>query len=199
MKNIIKTTLIFLSVIFISSCTITPTDQILPPSEVTQTEEESYIIGPSDVLEINVWKEPELTRQVVVRMDGKITLPMINDVQAANLTLLDLQEKIEDKYTEFVEVPEVTVILLASNSRKIYILGKIARPGEYPLTKEMTFLQAISIAGGLERWADQSDIKLIRKVEGVERTFCIDYDAIVSGRDLTQNILLMPDDTIFVP
>jgi len=88
---------------------------------------------------------------------------------------------------------------LTSNSRKIYILGKVAGSGEYLLTKEMTFLQAISVAGGLQRWADRSDIRLIRKIEGVEKTFRIDYDAIVSGEDLRQNILLMPDDTIFVP
>ena len=199
MKKIIKAILILITVTFTFSCATIPSVSTLPASKVTYSEKESYIIGPSDIIEINVWKEPELTRKVAVRMDGKITLPMINDVQAANLPLQELQKEIAERYKEFVEVPEVTVILLASNSRKIYMLGKIGRPGELPLTKEITILQAISISGGLQKWADKSDIRLIRKIDGVEKTFRIDYDAIISGKDLTQNIVLQPDDTIFVP
>ncbi|MDY7035818.1 MAG: polysaccharide biosynthesis/export family protein [Thermodesulfobacteriota bacterium] len=195
----INAILILITVTFILSCATIPSVSTLPASKVTYPEKESYIIGPSDILEINVWKEPELTRKVAVRMDGKITLPMINDVQAANMPLQKLQKEIAERYKEFVEVPEVTVILLASNSRKIYMLGKIGRPGELPLTKEITILQAISISGGLQKWADKSDIRLIRKIDGVEKTFRIDYDAIISGKDLTQNIVLQPDDTIFVP
>jgi len=165
---------------------------------VAYPKKESYIIGPSDVLEINVWKEPDLTKQVLVRTDGKITLPLINDVHAANLTLQELQEKIEKMYKDYVEVPKVTVILSASNSRKVYMLGKVGRQGEFLLKKDMTFLQAISVAGGLQKWADSSNIILIRKIRGVNKTFRIDYDAIVSGKDPKQNVLLLPDDTIYV-
>lgn len=200
MKTIRGIVLPILVLSFLISCAPNlPSVNSLPESSIAFTEKESYIIGPSDILDINVWKEPDLTRQVVVRMDGQITLPMIHDMQAENLTLLALQNAIQEKLKEFVEVPEVTVSLVASNSRKVYILGKINGPGEYPLTKEMTFLQAISVAGGLAKWAKQSDIRLIRKIEGVEKTFRIDYDSIVTGEDIKQNIRLLPDDTIFVP
>ncbi len=180
-------------------CTFIPSIKTLTSQEVVYPEKESYIIGPSDVLEVNVWKEPDLTRQVVVRMDGKITLPLIDDIQAENQTLLELQKTIEEKYKEFIEAPEVTVILSQSNSQKIYILGKIGSPGEYVLQKQMTFLQAVSVAGGLQKWADKKNIRLIRKVDGIERTFRIDYDAIITGKDLAQNIILLPEDTIVVP
>lgn len=193
--------LLFFAVLLTFGCTTAniPSVASLPQTEVTYSEKESYIIGPSDVLEINVWKEPDLTRNVEVRMDGMITLPMINDIQAANRTLMELQEELEEAYKEFVSMPEVTVILLASNSRRVYMLGKVGSPGEYPLKKSMTFLQAISIANGLDRWADKNDIRLIRTIDGKEQTFRIDYDSIVSGKDLSQNVLLKPDDTIFVP
>ena len=163
------------------------------------TSDDSYVIGPADVLAIDVWKEPELSKQVSVRLDGHISLPLVNDVQVAGLTCGELRGQLAEKYQEYVEVPEVSVTLVQSLSKKIYILGKINRPGEYPLEKDMTIVQAISVAGGLAEWADSSDIKLIRKIKGTERTFRVDYDAIVSGEDLGQNVQLQPDDTIFVP
>ena len=159
----------------------------------------AYVIGPGDVLAVDVWREAELSKQVTVRLDGKISLPLISDVQAADLTPEELQAQITEEYKDFIDAPEVSVTLLQSNSRKVYIVGKINGPGEYPLHKDLTFLQAISLAGGFNQWADTSNILLIRKIEGVERTFRIDYDAIVSGKDLTQNIRLLPDDTVFVP
>jgi len=159
----------------------------------------SYLIGPGDVLAIDVWKEPELSKQVSVRLDGKISLPLVNDVKAAGLTLTELRNRLTQKYRDFVEVPEVSVTVIESKSKKIYLLGKVSSPGEYVLQKKMTIVQAISLAGGLAEWADSSDVKLIRKIKGTEKTFRVDYDAIVSGEDLSQNVLLQPDDTIFVP
>jgi len=159
----------------------------------------SYVIGPGDVLLIDIWKEPELSKQVSVRLDGHISLPLINDVEVAGLTCTKLRSQLMDKYKEYVDVPEISVTVVQSLSKKIYMLGKITRPGEYPLQKQMTIVQAVSLAGGLAQWADSSDVKLIRKINGVEKTFRVDYDAIVSGEDLSQNVLLQPDDTIFVP
>ncbi|MGD8387308.1 MAG: polysaccharide biosynthesis/export family protein [Desulfobacteraceae bacterium] len=201
MKTFVQGMLVVGTALLLGACTMAkvPPVSSLPETGVAFPEKESYIIGPSDVLEVNVWKEPDLTRQAEVRMDGKITLPMINDLQAENQTLMELQEKIEEEYAKFVTEPEVTVILVQSNSRRVYMLGKVNAPGEYPLKKSMTFLQAVSIANGLDRWADKDNIRLIRKIEGQEQTFRIDYDAIVSGKDLSQNILLQPEDTIFVP
>lgn len=201
MKTTTKFMLSLGTALLLFSCTMADVPHIstLPETQVAFTEKEDYIIGPSDVLEINVWKEPDLTRQAHVRMDGMITLPMINDIQAENKTLMELQETIREEYSKFVSEPEVTVILLQSNSRRVYLLGKVNSPGEYPLKKSMTFLQALSVANGLDRWADQRNIRLIRKVEGQEQTFRINYNDIVSGKDLSQNILLQPEDTIFVP
>ena len=162
-------------------------------------DDASYPIGPGDLLSIDVWKEQELSRQVSVRLDGKISLPLVNDVQAAGLTSTELRNQLTQKYRDFVDVPEVSVTVLESRSKRIYLLGRVARPGEYPMQKNMTVVQAISLAGGLAEWADSSDVKLIRKIKGTEKTFRVDYDAIVSGKDLSQNVLLQPDDTIFVP
>ena len=163
------------------------------------TSIDSYTIGPGDVLSVDVWKEPDLSKQVVVRLDGSISLPLVNDVKVADHTVPEVQKQLIEKYQDYLTAPEVSVTLLASHSKKVYVLGKINSPGEYPLQKNMTIVQAISLAGGLGPWADTSDIRLIRKIKGVEKTYRVDYDAIVSGEDLSQNVLLKPDDTIFVP
>ena len=176
--------------------TLAQYEQANPP---TSESDDDYVIGPGDILSIDVWKEPELSKQVSVRLDGNISLPLVNDIDAAGLTSKELREQLTQKYKDFVDVPEVSVTLIESRSKRIYLLGKINRPGEYPLQKNMTIVHAISLAGGLAEWADASDIKLIRKIKGTEKTFRVDYDAIVSGEDLGQNIQLQPDDTIFVP
>ena len=165
----------------------------------TLKSDDSYLIGPGDVLSIDIWKEPELSKQVSVRLDGHISLPLVNDIEAAGLTLVQLREQLAEKYKDFVDVPEVSVTLIESRSKRIYLLGKVNTPGEYPLQKNMTVVQAISLAGGLAEWADSADMRLIRKIKGTERTFRVDYDAIVSGEDLAQNVQLQPDDTILVP
>jgi polysaccharide export outer membrane protein len=168
-------------------------------NSAVSTSNDSYIIGPGDILSVNVWREPELSKQVSVRLDGKMSLPLVNEIEAAGLTCAELRNKLTKKYGDYVDVPEVAVTLVESHSKKIYLLGNINQPGEYLLQKNMTVVQAISLAGGLGEWADASDIKLIRKIKGTQKTFRVDYDAIVSGKDLSQNVQLEPDDTIFVP
>jgi polysaccharide export outer membrane protein len=160
---------------------------------------EAYVIGPGDKLSIDVWREPDLSKQVSVRLDGKISLPLIEDVVAGGLTCAELRTQLTEKYGQYVDSPVVSVTVLESHSKNIYVLGKVTRSGEYPLQKNMTVVQAISLAGGLTEWADTSDIRLIRKIKGERKTFRIDYDAIVSGKDLSQDVQLEPDDTIFVP
>ena len=180
------------------------------PSVKTLVEEQSsntsknksdtdYIIGPGDILSIDVWEEQEMSKQVSVRLDGNISLPLVNDVEAVGLSLAQLREQLIEKYTIFKKEPEISVTLIESRSKRIYLLGKVTRRGEYLLQKDMTILQAISLAGGLAEWADADNIKLIRKIHGTEKTFRVDYDAIVSGEDMDQNVKLQPDDTIFVP
>lgn len=160
---------------------------------------ESYLIGSGDVLAIDVWREETLSKEVTVRLDGKMSLPLLEDIQAAGLTCEELKDLLEEKYKDFVDVPEVSVTLLKSGSGRVYLVGKVQSPGEYPLEKKMTLLQAISRAGGLGEWADGSNVRLVRTINKVERQFRVDYDAIVSGKDLSQNIILQPGDTIVVP
>jgi polysaccharide export outer membrane protein len=173
--------------------------QVQPSKPSVAASEESYVIGAGDKLSIDVWKEPDLSKQVTVRLDGKISLPLIEDVVAAGLTSAQLRTQLTEKYGQYVDSPVVSVTVLESLSKKVYLLGKVTKPGEYLLQKNMTVVQAISLAGGLTEWADAADIRLIRKIKGVERTFRVNYDAIVSGKDVSQNVQLEPDDTIFVP
>jgi len=177
--------------------------QILPSQSTILLDEtvdpDTYVIGPGDILSIDVWREPELSKQVTVRLDGKISLPLVNEIDTTGLTCTELRNHLTKKYSDYVELPTVSVTLNQSHSKRIYLLGRVNRPGEYELVKNMTILQAISRAGGPTEWADTSDVRLIRKIKGTERTFTVDYGAIVSSKDLSQNILLEPDDTVFVP
>jgi len=159
----------------------------------------SYIIGPQDVLEIQVWKEPDFSRQALVRPDGKITLPLMGDIQASGMNSMDLKDLLTEKLKGFVDNPEVTVIVLESHSKNFYIIGRINRPGTYPLGSDMTVLQALSVAGGLGEWADKDSIRIIRRTGGKEEILPFDYDKVTSGKKLEQNILLEPNDTIIVP
>jgi len=161
--------------------------------------EPCYIIGPMDVLEIQVWKEPDFSRQVLVRPDGKITLPLIGDIPASGMNTMGLKALLTEKLEDFVSKPEVTVIVLESHSKNFYIIGKINQPGTYPLNPDMTVLQAISVAGGLAEWADKDSIRIIRRSDGKEEILPFDYDKVITGKKLEQNILLKPNDTIVVP
>ena len=157
------------------------------------------MIGPEDVLDIFVWKETELSRKVPVRMDGKISIPLVGEMQAAGLTPLKLKTELIDKLKAYVEVPNVTVTVMEVNSFKVYISGQVAKPGVYPLRSETTILQFIPLAGGLTEWANQRKILLVRKEQGQEKRFTINYKKIISGDDLSQNLVLKPGDTIIVP
>ena len=175
-----------------------------PKASSTETKKEivsdpSYIIGPMDVLEIQVWKEPDFSRNVLVRPDGKITLPLVGDIPASGMNTMGLKALLAEKLQNFVSNPEVTVIVLESRSKNFYIIGKINRPGTYPLNPDMTVLQAISVAGGLAEWADKDSIRIIRRSEGKEEILPFDYEKVITGKELEQNILLKPNDTIIVP
>ena len=151
------------------------------------------------MLDIYVWKETDLSRKVPVRLDGKISIPLVGEMQAAGLTPLKLKAELIDKFKAYVEVPNVTVTVMEVNSFKVYISGQVAKPGVYPLRSETTILQFISLAGGFTEWANQRKILLVRKEHGQEKRFTINYKKIVSGDDLSQNLVLKPGDTIIVP
>lgn len=161
--------------------------------------EDSYVIGPEDVLVINVWKEEDLTREVTVRSDGKISLPLIDDVQAAGLTPLQLKEAITERLKEHLSEVWVSVIVQDPRSFKVYVTGQVDTPGVQVHRRETTTMQALSMAGGLTQSADEKQILLIRKSEGKESRFIIDYGKIVSGERADMNLNLEPGDTLVVP
>ncbi len=166
---------------------------------VAGTTDPEYVIGAEDVLNISVWKEPEVTRTVPVRPDGKISLPLINDIQAAGLTPAQLTGLITEKLNKYFTDPQVTVIVTAINSRRIYILGEVNRSGAYPLLPKMTVLQALSGAGGFSQFANLKGIYVLREENGKQIKFPFNYKEVVKGNRPEQNILLKPGDTIVVP
>ncbi len=161
---------------------------------------EAYKIGSGDILEIMTWKEPDFTREeVLVRIDGNISFPLLNDVQASGRTPLQLKQDIESKLKDFVDNPVVTVTVKTPGSQKFYILGEVIRTGEYNLTKNLTVLQAFALAGGFTEWASKKEIILLRHEDNKEKIIRINYKNIVRGTDIKQNIFIKANDTIIVP
>jgi polysaccharide export outer membrane protein len=165
----------------------------------TPAPESSYRIGPNDILNIFVWKEADLTRDVTVMPDGKITYPLIGEITAQGQTASELKKTITEKLQNFVTAPEVTVIVKESRSQVVYTVGKLTRPGPYPLAPGMTVMQALSAAGGFAEWADNKNIIIIRREGGKETQLRFNYKEFTSGEKLEQNILLKPGDTLVVP
>src|ERR1700756_4655017 len=163
------------------------------------TDDPNYVIGPQDVLDISVWKEPELTRAVPVRPDGKISMPLLNDVQAAGLTPIQLAANITAGLKKFVTDPQVTIIVKQINSQRVYILGEVTRAGAYPLLPNMTVLQALSHGGGFTQFANLKKIYVLRVENGKQEKHSFNYKDVVAGKAADQNIFLKAGDTIVVP
>lgn len=160
---------------------------------------EDYIFGSEDVLEILVWKNEALSRTVSIRPDGKISLPIVGDIQAAGLTATQLRDSIKERLREFKETPEVSVIVREVNSLAVFVMGEVARPGKLQLRSETTLLQALSLSGGFTQYADPENILLLRREGGGETRIRIRYKDILSGRNPDGNVLLHRGDTILVP
>jgi len=163
------------------------------------TDDPNYVIGAQDVLDISVWKEPEVSRTVPVRPDGKISLPLLNDVQAAGLTPSQLAAQLTESLKKFVSNPQVTVIVTTINSQRVYIMGEVLRAGAYPLLPGMTVLQALSSGGGFTQFANTKKIYLLRQENGKQVKLPFNYKEVIGGKNAEQNILLKAGDTIVVP
>ena len=164
-----------------------------------QVVEDTYQLGPEDAIEISVWKEPDLTKQLSIRPDGKISYPLIGDVQASGKTVKQLREEISKRLEKFVTDAQVTVILLKTQYYKIYVVGKVNKPGEFLLGRPANVMQALAMAGGLTPFASPSKIVVLRRVSGIEQTLPFDYKAVSHGDFLEQNITLLPGDVVVVP
>jgi polysaccharide biosynthesis/export protein len=163
------------------------------------TADPNYIIGAQDVLDISVWKEPDVSRMVPVRPDGKISLPLLNDVQAAGLTPVQLAAQLTESLKKYVTNPQVTVIVTTINSQRVYILGEVTRPGAFPLLPGMSVLQALSSAGGFTQFAKVKNIFVRRVEDGRESKYPFNYKDVINGKRPEQDILLKAGDTIVVP
>jgi polysaccharide export outer membrane protein len=178
--------------------------QTLPPATPGQagtgvSTPPDYVIGPDDVLTITFWREKDLSTEVVVRPDGKISLPLLNEIAAAGLTPDQLRKQITEAANEFVEDPTPSVVVKAINSRKVFITGQVLKPGMYALPAQMTVLQLISIAGGLQEYADHVNISIVRTENGRQMAYRFNYQDVLKRRNFKQNIELKPGDTVVVP
>ena len=158
-----------------------------------------YKIGPQDVLRVDVWKEPDISRAVPVRPDGKISLPLLKDVQAAGLTPMELARVIRDGLKDYLTDPQVTVTVSETNSRRVYVTGEVTRAGAYPLLPKMTVLQVLSTCGGFTQFANTKKIYILRMEKGKQVKILVNYKDVLSGRSPETNIVLQPGDTVVVP
>jgi polysaccharide export outer membrane protein len=173
--------------------------QVSVAPDQAATTDPAYKIGAQDVLKIDVWREDQFTRSVPVRPDGKITLPLLHDVQAAGLTPMELANVIRDELKNFVNDPQVSVSVSEINSRRIYVSGEVVRPGAYPLLPQMTALQALTGSGGFNQFARIKNIHILRVVDGKKVSIPFDYKGAVNGKNPGQDVELQAGDVIVVP
>ena len=159
----------------------------------------NYVIGPDDVLSVVFWRDKDMSADVTVRSDGKISLPLLNDIQAAGLTPVQLRDRLLSEAKRYIEDPSVTIVVKQINSRKVFITGEVNKPGPYPLTTPTTVLQLLALAGGLKDYADSKNIAIVRTEGGTPTRHAFNYKDVASGRNLKQNIELKPGDTVVVP
>jgi polysaccharide export outer membrane protein len=163
------------------------------------TPTEIFRIGPEDVLDISVWNNATLSRVVPVRPDGKISLPLLNDVQAAGLTALELRDDLNKRFVEFIPTPEVSVVVKEVHSFKVSVLGQVKTPGRYELRSRATILDVLALAGGFNDFADKTRLLIVRQDGTIARRYLFNYNKFVSGDDVKQYPFLQPGDVIVVP
>jgi polysaccharide export outer membrane protein len=169
-------------------------------ASTNKPHDDSFVIGNDDVLAISVWKEPELSKAIPVRSDGRISLPLVGEVQASGQTPLKLEQEIANKLQPYIEDPEVTVIVQQINSDRFNILGRVAKPGTYSLSSSVTVLDAIAIAGGFRDFAKEKSIYILRQnPDGSASRIPFNYQQVIKGKNTAQNIKLQRHDTIVVP
>lgn len=166
---------------------------------VTQAEEAAYQVQPGDVLQISVWKEVDLQAEVLVRSDGGISFPLAGEMQVAGLSTAQISEEIGARIKKYIPSPVVTVVIKAIGGNRIYVIGKVNRPGEFPFTRPIDVMQALSLASGATPYASLSDIRILRRENGTQTVMRFDYNDVAKGKALDSNILLRSGDTVVVP
>jgi polysaccharide biosynthesis/export protein len=186
--------------LFVCSASQAQSIQERPGTATAESNAAEYVIGLEDILSVNIWKEPDLSlKEVVVRPDGKISLPLINDIRAGGLTLKQLQDEITGKLKEFVASPMVSVSVLKVVSQSVTVAGQVNRPGSYPLGSPITVVEILARAGGLTEFAKAKSITVLRVENGQTLQFPVNYKDVIKGKNLKQNIKLKKGDVILVP
>lgn len=179
---------------------VQPASPDTPPQHVADVRSDAYVIGAEDQLMINVWKEPEMSRAVPVRPDGMISIPLLGDVKASGYTPLQLQDQITTQLKKFISDPQVTVIVTEVHSLTFNIVGEVQKPGYYPLTRRMTVLDSIALAGGFRDFAKTKGIYVLRTAaDGKQLRLPFNYKSVIKGNNPQENIELQPRDTVVVP
>ncbi len=168
-------------------------------SEPTPAAEASYLLGPEDIVKISVWKDEHLTQEVVVRPDGMISFPLVGDVPAAGRTIEDVRLELVKRLNRFVQNPQVSVLAIKILSYKIYVIGRVHKPGEFLVGHYTDVLQALSLAGGLNQFAAENDIRIMRRNRGEQQVFQFRYGDVRKGKEMGQNIILERGDVVVVP
>jgi len=170
------------------------------PEPETKQHDDVYLIGAEDVLSINVWKEPEISRTIPVRLDGRISLPLVGEVQAAGRTPFQLEQEITAKLKNYISDPAVAVMVQQIRSKRFNVLGQVVRPGSYLLTNSTTVLDAIAMAGGFRDFAKQKSVYVLRRnADGTETRLPFNYKDVVKGKKMDENVRLLPRDTVVIP
>jgi len=169
------------------------------PVAAQTTEGTGYVLQPGDVVNVSVWREPDLDRTLLVRPDGGISFPLAGELQAAGNSVAQLSDTLAVKLSQFIPSPVVTVTLQENLGNRIYVTGRVNKPGVYLFNQDVNVLQALAIAGGLTPFAERRNIKILRQENGVERAIPFNYKQVQRGEQLRQNIVLQPGDTVLVP
>ncbi|MGB9122172.1 MAG: polysaccharide biosynthesis/export family protein [Candidatus Angelobacter sp.] len=179
-----------------SAADVTKSADTSRPAEVVPA---GYVVGDSDIIRVNVWKEPEVSQTAVVRTDGNISLPLINEVKVSGMTPIQIQNMVAEKLKGFLNNPQVTVTVIEIRSKRAFITGEVARPGTYSLNAQTTILQLIAQAGGFTPFAKKDSIVVLRTEDGRQSRLKFKYNEVVQGKKTDQNIALHPGDTVVVP
>jgi polysaccharide export outer membrane protein len=168
------------------------------PREEPETVPIDYVIGVDDILTVSFWRDENMSADVVVRPDGKITLPLLNEIDAAGLRPEELRQRVVEAASKLIDGPTVNIIVKQINSRRVYVMGEVGKPAFYPLSSRMTVMQMLAVAGGLTEYADKGNISILRTENGQQKRFKFNYNDVFEGKNLDQNIELKPGDTIIV-
>ncbi|MBX3349521.1 MAG: polysaccharide biosynthesis/export family protein [Nitrospira sp.] len=199
LKIVRKTTLGLLIGMFLIASVSCQSVDTRSTSQVAPNSEQGYQLGPEDVLLISVWKDEHLTREVVVRPDGLISFPLVGDVPAEGRTVEELRIDLAKRLIKYIPAVNLTVAVIKPLSYKVYVVGRVTKPGEFLVGHYTDVLQALSLAGGLTPFAAENDIKIVRRVMGQQQTFPFRYSDVRKGIDLEQNIILQRGDVVMVP